>query len=403
MRRTDENPPDPQMTASLAAIDATLDGEAVDPEFAELAELALLLAADRPLPPPPFLASLDERVQRRFAPTSARRRRLGAGRFRPRWAFVPALGLVGALLVAIGVVFVGGSRPNDASSSAGASVAATRPAPAPRGSAPFGGRPSSSAAAALPGSQSSSEAAGSPAAVLQPPPNGRKIIQGSQLSLTAPPTRIDAVAEEIFLVVGQADGIVNSSTVTAAVGPGAYAQFQLSIPSQALPQTMAALSSLRYARVLSRTDTTQDVNNQYQDDVRRLADDRALRTSLLKQLANASTQAQIDSLNAQIHDADAAISSDESTLSALNAQINYSRVIVTINGGIQPVVANGDSGGGFGLGRAAHDAGRVLSVAAGVALIALAGLVPFSLLAGIAWWVAAAIRRRRREQALDLV
>ena len=51
----------------------------------------------------------------------------------------------------------------------------------------------------------------------------------------------------------------------------------------------------------------------------------------------------------------------------------------------------------------AHDAGRVLVVAAGVALIALAVLVPVGLVVGLALWVAFAIRRRRREQALDLV
>jgi hypothetical protein len=42
-------------------------------------------------------------------------------------------------------------------------------------------------------------------------------------------------------------------------------------------------------------------------------------------------------------------------------------------------------------------------IAGGVALIALAVLVPLSLLGAIALWLGAAVRRRRREQALDLV
>ena len=66
-----------------------------------------------------------------------------------------------------------------------------------------------------------------------------------------------------------------------------------------LPQAMASLSSVPYVKVVSRTDTTQDVNNQYEAGVRTLADARALRTSLLRQLAAATTQAQIDSLTAQ--------------------------------------------------------------------------------------------------------
>jgi hypothetical protein len=200
-------------------------------------------------------------------------------------------------------------------------------------------------------------------------------------------------------------GIVNGSTVTASGGPGGYAQFQLSIPSGSLPQTMASLSSLRYARVSSRTDTTQDVNDQYQADVQRLADARALRASLLKHLENAVTQGQIDSLTTQIHDAEAAISSDQATLNSLNRQIGYSQVSVTINGGVVTPVATQSkgSGSGFTFGRAAHDAGRVLTVAAGVALIGLAALVPVLLIGALAWWAASVFRRRRREQALDVV
>ncbi len=44
----------------------------------------------------------------------------------------------------------------------------------------------------------------------------------------------------------------------------------------------------------------------------------------------------------------------------------------------------------------------MLTVAAGVALITLAALVPVLLVGALAWWIAVAVRRRRREQALDL-
>lgn len=400
MRRSDDYAFDPELAPALEAIDATLAGEPIEPEFAELAELALLLAGDRPEPRSAFVLELDTRVRRRFASSDSggHAPRLAAPRilhrFQRWWLWAPAAGLVAALAVATVIVFAGGRHRllNSAVSSSAATATA--------GASPAAGHRAAAASSA--GASSSASPASAP--VLAPPPNGRKIIQSSQLSLSAASNRIDDVAQEIFVVVGQANGIVNSSTVTAAVGPGAYAQFQLSIPSTALPQTMSALSGLRYSRVVSRTDSTQDVNNEYQDDIRRLADDRALRTSLLKQLANASTQAQIDSLDAQLHDADAAISTDESALSALNAQVNYSRVSVTINGGVvEPGVAPGPGGGGFGVGRAARDAARVLDVAAGVALIGLAALVPFALLASLGWWTLRTLRRRRRQQALDAV
>jgi hypothetical protein len=412
-------PLDPEVAASLEAIDATLAGEPVDPAHAELAELALLLAAGRPAPSATLAQTLDARVQRRFAPPEppARKRRLGRW-----WLWTPAAGLAAALGVAIVVVFAGGggsTTPSvNSATSSGGSLAVPSPAvgTSRRTAAAAGAAASHSAesassvkspantAASAAAGQALSQQLGQTSPVLQPPPNGRKIIQGGQLSLITAPAHIDDVAQEIFVVMGEVHGIVNSSNVTASGGPGGYAQFQLSIPSASLPQTMASLSSLRYARVSSRTDTTQDVNDQYNADVRRLADARALRASLLKQLENAVTQAQIDSLTTQIHDAESAISSDQATLNSLNRQIAYSQVSVTINGGVvTPVATQSKGSGGFTFGKAAHDAGRVLTVAAGVALIGLAALVPILLIGALGWWAASAVRRRRREQALDVV
>ncbi len=235
---------------------------------------------------------------------------------------------------------------------------------------------------------------------LQPPTTGRKVVQSAQLQLAAPPSRIDDVAQEVYDVIGQLNGIVQSSTVTQTGGSDGSANFELSVPSASLGQAMSSLSSLNYASVLSRTDASQDITDQYGAAKRALSDARALRTSLLKQLANAATTEQVDSLNAQIHDAEASISSDEATLARLNHQVGFSQLAVQINARFTPAPASHHSSG-FGIGRAAHDAGRVLTVAAGVALIAIAGLTPIALVAALVWWVGTAIRRRRREQALD--
>ena len=443
MRRVDDTPIDPEVAASLDAIDATLAGEAVDPKYAELAELALLLTVDRPEPYPEFTAAMDARVARRFAPAPVAAaggggsRSGSADRRRSWWALSPAWGgglvAAAAAVVVVVVLAAGGSGPSSSSSSSAdvngtpalRSTATSSSAQAAPTSAVHGAGAARRSLPALPlaaygravhtgtpafrpakvaapanaptfGSAASS-GAGAPA----PQSNGRKIVQSAQLALNTPPAKIDAVAQEVFDVVGAQNGIVSHSSVTASGGPGAYAQFQLSVPSGNLQQTMTALSRLRFASVSSRTDTTQDVNNQYVGDVRALSDAKALRTALLKQLAQAVTTAQIDSLQAQIHDADAQISSDQSTLNALNHQVNYSQIQVTINGAeIVPVRHPGASG--FTLGKAAHDAGRVLTVAAGVALITLAALVPIALLVALGLWVTTAIRRRRREQALDL-
>ena len=224
-------------------------------------------------------------------------------------------------------------------------------------------------------------------------------MQSAQLNLAAPANRIDDVAQQVYNVIGPVNGIVENSTVTQGAS-GGYAQFQLSIPSGSLGEAMTRLSSLNYATVLSRTDASQDITDQYGAAQRALADARALRTSLLKQLAAATTTEQVDSLKAQIHDAEASISSDEATLARLNHSVNFSQLSLEVTSRSAPApVTHG--GGGFGIGRAAHDAGRVLTVAAGLALIVLAAITPIALVAALAWWVGAALRRRRREQALD--
>jgi hypothetical protein len=412
MRRLEtDHPYDPEVAAALDAIDATLAGEPVDPAHAELAELALLLAADRPRPLDEFTRELDGRVARRFARADGTRRR-------PRFGLAPALGGVAAALAATVAVVIavgaGGSGPvrtdlrstaatsGSAQSSSGAG--AKHPSPPPPATAGSGTASSGSAGSSAPAAaggptvQALSAPATATGAAPQPPNNGRKIIQSASLALSTSPSHIDDVAQGVYGVVGAEHGIVQNSTITATGGPDGSAQFQLSIPSSDLAQTLTMLSRLRYAAVASRSDTTQDVNNQFVDVTNRLADARALRTSLLKQLAAATTQTEIDSLKSQIHDAEASISSDQAQLKALNKRVDFSQLTVTI-------AANGTGstpGGGFTISKGWHDAVRVLTVAAGVALIALAALVPFGLLAALAWWIAALARRRRREQALEV-
>jgi hypothetical protein len=406
------------MAAQLDAIDATLAGEPVDPRHAELAELALLLVAGRPAPEPGFAAELDAAVARRFAapapardpgPQSPQSPRPARPPWRDRLRWSPAwlaplggLATAGVAAAVAVIVLSGHGSPQghpalDAAAREPHVVAARRPASGHARSAfsAASGAVVVKSPAGVPAFAANQPASLSPA----PVPNGRKVVQSAQLQLSAASDRIDTVAQEVFDVVGREKGYVNSSNVTN--GAGGNAQITLSVPSPALAQTMTALSSLPYGSVLSRTDNTQDVNGQYLFDKRKLADDRALRTSLLKQLAAATTQAQIDSLTARIHDAEASIRSDEATLRGLNHELDFSQVSVQINAAV--ILAHHRRGSsGFTLARAAHDAGRVLTVAAGVALITLAVLVPVGLLGLLAWWIASTVRRRRREQALDL-
>jgi hypothetical protein len=200
--------------------------------------------------------------------------------------------------------------------------------------------------------------------------------------------------------VATENGIVANSNVTATQTADGNADFQLSVPSANLAPTLNALSSLHGANVVSRSDATSDITGQVGGAGQRLAEARALRRSLLRQLAAATTTTQVDSLKIQLRDADASIASDLATLRKLQHQVAYSQIAVTI----QATGAAGAShGSSFTIGRALHDAGRVLVVVAGGALIALAVLIPVGLVAALLAWAGLAIRRRRREQVLDLV
>jgi hypothetical protein len=401
---------DNEMT-TLEVIDATLAGEAVEPEYAELAELTLILAGQRPVPRPAFTDALDDRVARRFARSPAPTPR----RARRRWLFAPgaAVGVVAAVVAVI--VVSGGSSAPEANApiraSAGTVASNSARGPARSGSSAPARHASAATGAAARTSSSASSSAGVPlapqsaasaAASPVPQTSGRQIVQSAQLSLSTKPSNVDGVAQQVFNVIAAQNGVVKSSQVTAANRANGYAQFELSVPSANLGQTMAALSRLQGASVVSRTDSTQDITQSIGGAGMRLADARALHTALARKLAAATTTAEIDSLNAQIGAVEARIARLEASLRSLHRQVNFSNISVTVNAAMVPGHPV-SKGGGFTLGKAAHDAGRVLVVAAGVALITLAVLVPLGMVVALVLWVAFAIRRRRRDQALDLV
>jgi hypothetical protein len=310
-----------------------------------------------------------------------------------------------AAIVAVIVVVTGGGRisvshTSSSTASAGASSAlpsrASRPAESSTSAIVSGGRLSLLGAA-------DATVTGAPSAKAPAPATpGRQIVQSAQLALSARANHVDDVAQQVFNVVAAENGVVENSNVTSTSAYG-NAQFSLSVPSANLSKTLDALSQLSGANVVSRSDATQDITGQVGAGGRRLAEARALRTSLLRQLAAATTAAAVSSLKTQIRDADASISSDLSSIRSLQHKVARSQISVTINSVAMPLHPVTGSGGAFTLSRAVHDAGRVLVVAAGIAVVALAVLVPLGLVVALGLWLAAALRRRRREQVLDLI
>jgi hypothetical protein len=431
MSRFDRSSPDAAVLAELDVIDRTLAGEPVDPGQAELAELALLLSSDREQPAAEFSRSLDARVARRFSPASASGPMPGTrSRLRRRLASprVIALGLVG-VLIAVAVAIGGfgslaGRRGSTANVSAGPAAGVQAERSPARGAsssagtagngtskAAAGARSSSSGAAkALAGSLYSGSGAASTAAsttssatgLPAPVTTGRKVVQSAQLTLQAANDRTDTVSQEIYNVVAAENGIVKSAKITDATASqgGGSAVFTLSIPSANLETTLEQMSKLHFARVLTRSNSTSDVTNTYDSDRSALQDEQALRLSLLKQLGEATTTAEIDSLQARLKLAEAQIQSDQSTLANLKHSISYSNLSVQLYSGSAAVSVISHSHG-FTLAGAWHDALRVLVVAVGVLVIAAAVLIPVTLLAALLGWLAHGVRKLRREHELE--
>src|SRR6516165_5515296 len=129
MRLLDHDEPiDPEVAASLDAIDAVLAGDPVDAQYAELAEIALLLASDRLTMPAAFADSMDQRVAVRFAPDAApvtrppRRRWFTKGFWEASGAMVAGVALIVGLVIAIG----GNNGSSNSSSFAGGVAASSR-------------------------------------------------------------------------------------------------------------------------------------------------------------------------------------------------------------------------------------------------------------------------------------
>ena len=388
MRRRDALP-DPEVTHGLFELDAALRGDAAaDPD------LALLVAdvrAARPEPDAAFLTALDERVRAGF-PSSNPKRASAAPwhvRLRRPQVLVPSFGatLAAALVVLLVASSGGGSGDNSASSSGSTSDAASV-SKVPESSASGSSASSSSSAKAAPAAPSD--------LALTVPSQRRKVERGAELTLTPAPEDVQDTADGVVRETQDAGGYVQRSDVQTRDG-GGTASLTLRIPSAKLDDTLAGLAKLAHVGALSQSAT--DITAQTASTASLLSDARAERQALLRALGKATTARQIASLKARIADNRSVIARRQGDLNAVRRRADLATVQVTIEG--TGAAAKKDGGGAWTPRDALHDAGRVLEVAGGVALIALAVLAPLAVLAALALLGGRVVRRRRREGALD--
>jgi hypothetical protein len=375
-------------------------------------DLAAELSALRPSPRPAFAAALDARAAEGF-PRRGRQRppstfgRL-SGRLRavpPRRLLVPAGALaVAAIVVSTAVIAtsengtsINRAQPTRDAAQFGPRGAAERQAGIPERAAPpveYSAAPSAAAA----------DSAASATRLVHPGPfpdasqiRQRKVERSAQIVFGAEPEDVRAAAAKVFDAVHAADGIVLRSSIRGGGAGDAGANFDLLLPSSKLGDALAAFSAI--AEVRSRREATQDITARTINAREALQDTRTRIESLLGQLAEAETEGERAAAEARLRGERRFAAALRSRLSTLERRDNFSRLSLRIETGSESASAGG--AGSWGVDDALGDAGHILAIAAGVTVIGLAVLAPFSLICLLAWLAQRAWIRRRREQALS--
>ncbi len=412
MKLRDRDPaPDPQAERELRALDEALAGRAVEAEMSDLASLAAELRDLRPAPDQAAAARLDEAAAALGDGTTPGRRLAGAwSRFaaaplRRRLMPVAAAGLAAIVAATVIVSSTGndsGSNPSGPPITALSGQGAAPSRPGTAAAQPDVAKVPRHGTAEL---QNGASGAAAPAQVVPPVPSGpfasgerRRFNETSaELTLGTDAEHVQPVADDVFGVVGRYEGIVLSSSISDGPDGEAGASFSLLIPSAKLPAALADLSGI--AEVRSRSESTQDITAPVVTTRERLRDARAEVEGLLKQLANADTDSERAAVKAQLRFQHRRVAGLRSALNGLQRRANFSRVSLEVLTG--DATAFGPGGGGrWTVGDALRDAGRILSVAAGVTLVGLAVLAPLALLALLAWLARRTWLRQSRERAL---
>ena len=229
--------------------------------------------------------------------------------------------------------------------------------------------------------------------------NGRDIERSAYVVLGTKPGGVSPAAARVFEAVHAANGVVLHSKVQSGSTGATGAYFELLIPSGKLDDALSAFSQI--AEVRERHDATNDITAPTVGATEELRDSNAAIEGLLKELGDVETEAERESVEARLREERRRHAVIRASLDHLNKRASMSEVTVRIvsdhGAGVTPAVPGNDS---WGVGDALHDAGHILTIAAGVLLIGLAVLAPIALIA-LAFWLANRFRvRRLRERTL---
>ena len=373
------------------------------------------LRALRPTPRPEFAAELDQRAAAGF-PRRSRLGIKGAPAFlnamrdkrpaHPKRLLLTAGGLA-LTAIAVATVVV-------ASNSGERSHLHIALSPPPARSEPQrttqnfdGAGPSTPSRGAAGGASSSEQGSGvqydaeAPTAASSEALNGdfksrhRDVERSAEITLGAEPDDVADDASKVFEAVHAHDGIVMRSSTHEGKAGEAGATFELLIPSAKLGDALAAFSQIDAVR--SRHEATADITAPTVSAAELLKESRARIDSLLGQLEEAETEPEREAIEAELRHERRHASRLAAQLDHLHRRADFSRVYLRIATG----ESDESSGGAWGIDDALGDAGKILAVAAAVAVVGLAILGPIALIALLAWLSHRAWVRRERRRVLS--
>lgn len=373
----------------LAQLDAALTGQRQDAAATQWRKLS----DDVRALPPAMSEDFELRMQQRLDDL-----RGGAGSaMRPRRR-LPSFSRpyeLGALLSAAAAVVVAlllvapwrsptHSRPGNAISSSGAKR---------NGIATEGPRASAGAAATFAEERAQSAPVFAPAPA--PLSSGRLQQVAASIALSTASGQVESVSARVSQVTREDHGFVQSSRVEEKRHGDSEAHLTLRIPSAKLSEALASLEAL--APVKEKSQSLQDITSSFDLAKQRLADARSQREALLRALAKAYTEAEIESLRARLSIASREVAQASAALQGIERRGHIATVQVTILGDSH---ASGGAGG-LTIKSGLHDAGQALTVSLVVILIALSILLPLALVLAAVWTAHRAWRRHARERSLD--
>jgi len=222
---------------------------------------------------------------------------------------------------------------------------------------------------------------------------GRKVAVDASLTLGTDPDGVQEVANDVVEVVDEHGGIVLDSSVTDGPEGRAGAEFSLSIPSRQVESAIADLSGI--ADLRERNQQTEDITAPFTTTADRLKTTRARIAGLLGELESAYTDEDRQRIERRLRAERWRARDLQRRMNRLEKRVAMTPVAVSV------VTDRDGSGSSWGLGEALDDAGRLLGIAAGVALIALAISIPIGLMALIVLAINRAWVRRARNRALN--